>query len=104
MVVSTVATIQRESIVARAARHRLPAIYPYRFFVEAGGLMSYGPNLIDGSRKRRIASGSGVQVQDVNRLLKQFLQMQKTMKRFSKGGLQKLLRGMGGRMPPFPRG
>jgi signal recognition particle subunit SRP54 len=59
------------------------------------------PNLIDGSRKRRIAGGSGVQVQDVNRLLKQFLQMQKTMKRFSKGGLQKLLRGMGGRMPPF---
>ncbi|HKE43929.1 MAG TPA: signal recognition particle protein [Steroidobacteraceae bacterium] len=62
------------------------------------------PNVIDGSRKRRIAAGSGVQVQDVNRLLKQFLQMQKTMKRFSKGGLQKLLRGMGGRMPPFPRG
>jgi signal recognition particle subunit SRP54 len=60
------------------------------------------PNLIDGSRKRRIAGGAGVQVQDVNRLLKQFLQMQKTMKRFSKGGLQKLLRGMGGRMPPFP--
>ncbi len=59
------------------------------------------PNLIDGSRKRRIAGGAGVQVQDVNRLLKQFLQMQKTMKRFSKGGLQKLLRGMGGRMPPF---
>lgn len=59
------------------------------------------PNVIDGSRKRRIAGGAGVQVQDVNRLLKQFLQMQKTMKRFSKGGLQKLLRGMGGRMPPF---
>jgi signal recognition particle subunit SRP54 len=59
------------------------------------------PTLIDGSRKRRIAGGAGVQVQDVNRLLKQFLQMQKTMKRFSKGGLQKLLRGMGGRMPPF---
>jgi len=60
------------------------------------------PNLIDGSRKRRIAGGAGVQVQDVNRLLKQFLQMQKAMKRFAKGGLQKLLRGMGGRMPPFP--
>jgi signal recognition particle subunit SRP54 len=59
------------------------------------------PNLIDGSRKRRIASGSGVQVQDVNRLLKQFLQMQKQMKRFSKGGLARMLRGMGGRMPPF---
>ncbi len=60
------------------------------------------PNLIDGSRKRRIAAGSGVQVQDVNRLLKQFLQMQKTMKQFSRGGLQKMLRGMGGKMPPFP--
>src|SRR5262245_10892383 len=51
VVVSTVATIQRESIVTLAARHRLPAIYPYRFFVEAGGLLSYGPNLIDGYRR-----------------------------------------------------
>ena len=49
--VGTVATIQRELIVALAARHRLPAIYPYRFFVEAGGLMSYGPNLMDGYRR-----------------------------------------------------
>ncbi|HJS22702.1 MAG TPA: signal recognition particle protein [Steroidobacteraceae bacterium] len=57
------------------------------------------PNLIDGSRKRRIASGAGVQVQDVNRLLKQFLQMQKTMKQFSKGGFARMLRGMGGRFP-----
>ena len=46
----TVATIQHELIVALAARHRLPAIYPYRFFVEAGGMMSYGPNMIDGYR------------------------------------------------------
>jgi len=51
VVVGTVATIQRELIVASAARHRLPAVYPYRFFVEAGGLMSYGPNLIDGYRR-----------------------------------------------------
>ena len=57
------------------------------------------PNLIDGSRKRRIAAGAGVQVQDVNRLLKQFLQMQKAMKQFSKGGLAKMMRGMRGRMP-----
>ena len=57
------------------------------------------PNLIDGSRKRRIAAGAGVQVQDVNRLLKQFLQMQKTMKQFSKGGFARMLRGMGGRFP-----
>jgi putative ABC transport system substrate-binding protein len=45
--VGTIATIQRDLIVALAARHHLPTIYPYRFFVEAGGLMSYGPNLID---------------------------------------------------------
>jgi len=47
IVVGTVATIQRKLIVTLAARQRLPAVYPYRFFVEAGGLMSYGPNLID---------------------------------------------------------
>jgi putative ABC transport system substrate-binding protein len=47
VVVGTIATIQRDLIVALAARHRLPTVYPYRFFVEAGGLMSYGPNLID---------------------------------------------------------
>ncbi len=59
------------------------------------------PNLIDGSRKRRIAAGSGVQVQEINRLLKQQLQMQKAMKKFSKGGLNRLMRGMGGRRPPL---
>ena len=47
VVVGTAPTIQRERIVALAARHRLPTVYPYRFFVEAGGLVSYGPNLID---------------------------------------------------------
>jgi ABC-type uncharacterized transport system substrate-binding protein len=47
VVVSTVATIQRDLIVRLAAQHNLPAVYPYRFFVDAGGLMSYGPNLID---------------------------------------------------------
>jgi putative ABC transport system substrate-binding protein len=52
--VSTVATIQRELIVALAAQHRLPTVYPYRFFVAAGGLMSYGPNLVD--QYRRAAS------------------------------------------------
>ena len=40
-------TVNRERIIARAARYRLPAIYPYRFFVSSGGLMSYGPDLID---------------------------------------------------------
>jgi signal recognition particle subunit SRP54 len=57
------------------------------------------PELIDGSRKRRIANGSGVQVQDVNRLMKQFLQMQKVMKQFSKGGIRGLMRSLGGRVP-----
>jgi signal recognition particle subunit SRP54 len=57
------------------------------------------PDLIKGSRKRRIAAGSGTQVQDVNRLLKQFDQMQRMMKKMSKGGLARLMRGMGGRFP-----
>ena len=62
------------------------------------------PALIKASRKKRIAAGSGTQVQDVNKLLKQFTQMQKMMKRMSKkGGMANLMRGMGGRgggMPP----
>ena len=58
------------------------------------------PDIIKGSRKRRIATGSGTQVQDVNRLLKQFMQMQKMMKKVSKGGLGKLMKGMKGGMPP----
>jgi signal recognition particle subunit SRP54 len=61
------------------------------------------PDMIRGSRKRRIANGSGTQVQDVNRLLKQFVQMQKMMKRFGKGGnMTKMLRGMKGKMPGMP--
>jgi len=51
VVVSSIATIQRDLLVKLAARHRLPAVYPYRFFVDAGGLMSYGPNLLDGYRR-----------------------------------------------------
>ena len=65
------------------------------------------PDIIKGSRKRRIAAGSGVQIQDVNRLLKQFDQMQRMMKQISgKGGLRKLMSGMKGMMPPggFGRG
>jgi signal recognition particle subunit SRP54 len=58
------------------------------------------PDLIKGSRKRRIASGSGTQVQDVNRLLKQFAQMQKMMKKMSGGGMAKMMRALKGRMPP----
>ena len=59
------------------------------------------PALINGSRKKRIANGSGTQIQDVNRLLKQFNQMQKMMKKMSKkGGMQKMMRGLGGNLPP----
>lgn len=69
------------------------------------------PDIVSGSRKRRIAQGSGTQVQDVNRLLKQHKQMAKMMKKFgSKSGMAKLARGMKGMMPPgmgggggFPR-
>ena len=57
------------------------------------------PEVIKAKRKIRIAAGSGVQVQDVNRLLKQFEEMQKMMKMFSKGGIGKLMRGLGGRLP-----
>lgn len=57
------------------------------------------PDLIKATRKRRIAQGAGVQVQEVNRLLKQFEEMQKMMKMFSKGGMNKLMRAMGGRFP-----
>jgi signal recognition particle subunit SRP54 len=52
------------------------------------------PDIIRGSRKRRIAQGSGTQVQEVNRLLKQFTQMQKMMKRMGKGGTKQMLRGI----------
>ena len=58
------------------------------------------PDVINGSRKRRIAQGSGTQVQDVNRLLKQFTQMQKMMKKMGGGGLARMMRAMKGRMPP----
>ena len=58
------------------------------------------PDVIKGSRKRRIATGSGTQIQDVNRLLKQFMQMQKMMKKMSGGGMNKMMRNMKGMMPP----
>ncbi len=56
------------------------------------------PELIKATRKKRIADGSGVQVQEVNRLLKQFEETQKMMKMFSKGGMSKMMRGMGSMM------
>jgi signal recognition particle subunit SRP54 len=57
------------------------------------------PDIIKASRKRRIAAGAGVSVQEVNRLLNQFEQMRKMMKSFSKGGLGKMVRGMRGMLP-----
>jgi len=58
------------------------------------------PGIIDGSRRRRIAAGSGVQVQDVNRLLKQFLEMQRVMKSMKGGRLRQLMGAFKGGLPP----
>ncbi len=60
------------------------------------------PKTINGSRRQRIAAGAGVGVPEVNRLLKQHEQMQKMMKRFSKGGLQRAMRSMPPASPRFP--
>ena len=57
------------------------------------------PEILKASRKRRIAAGAGVPVQEVNRLLNQFEQMREMMKRMQKGGLAKMMRGMKGFMP-----
>nr|MBP7453645.1 signal recognition particle protein [Ottowia sp.] len=54
------------------------------------------PELLKASRKRRIAAGAGVQVQEVNRLLKEFEQMQAMMKQMKGGGLMKMMKRMGG--------
>jgi signal recognition particle subunit SRP54 len=65
------------------------------------------PDMLNGSRKRRITEGSGTTIQDLNRLLKQHKQMQKMMKKLgNKGAMQNMMRGLGGMMPPgagFPR-
>ncbi|WNO10118.1 signal recognition particle protein [Teredinibacter sp. KSP-S5-2] len=57
------------------------------------------PDILNGSRKRRITIGSGTNIQDLNRLLKQHKQMAKMMKKMKGGGLQKMMRGMGGMFP-----
>ncbi|MEZ0332011.1 MAG: signal recognition particle protein, partial [Methylophilaceae bacterium] len=57
------------------------------------------PEIIKATRKRRIAIGAGVQVQEVNRLLNQFEDVQKMMKMFAKGGMTKMMRAMQGRFP-----
>ena len=69
------------------------------------------PDILNGSRKRRITQGSGTQIQDLNRLLKQHKQMQKLMKKMKGGNMANMMRGLegrqgpgGGAMPPFPKG
>ena len=62
------------------------------------------PAIIKGSRKKRIANGAGVQVQEVNKVLKQQMQMSKMMKKMAKGGMAKMMRAMGGKMPGGPMG
>ena len=69
------------------------------------------PDILNGSRKRRITQGSGTQIQDLNRLLKQHKQMQKLMKKMKGGNMANMMRGLGGRqgpgggaIPPFPKG
>jgi len=59
------------------------------------------PAIIKGSRKKRIAAGSGTSVQEVNKLLKQFEQMQKMMKKLKGGGMAKMMKMMKGKMPPM---
>ena len=59
------------------------------------------PDILNGSRKKRIVAGSGTQIQDLNRLLKQHKQMAKMMKKMGqKGGMTNMMRGLGGMMPP----
>jgi len=58
------------------------------------------PDILNGSRKRRITSGSGTSIQDLNRLLKQHKQMGKMMKKMKGKGMQNMMRGMGGMAPP----
>ena len=57
------------------------------------------PAIIKGSRKKRIAMGSGTKVQDINKLMKQFTQMQKMMKKMKKGGMKNMMRGLAGKLP-----
>ena len=69
------------------------------------------PDVLNGSRKKRIIAGSGTQIQDLNRLLKQHKQMQRVMKKMKGGKLANMMRGLGGMqgqnaqgMPPFAKG
>jgi signal recognition particle subunit SRP54 len=63
------------------------------------------PDILNGSRKRRITQGSGTQIQDLNRVLKQHKQMQKVMKKMKGGGMANMMRGLDGlRGPSGPGG
>ena len=81
----------------RSRPGQIPWLHPH------GGIASPQPELIKATRKRRIANGAGVQVQDVNRMLKEFEQMQGMMKKMSGGGMMKMMKRMGGMkgMPKF---
>ena len=58
------------------------------------------PDMLNGSRKRRITQGSGTNIQDLNRLIKQHKQMQRVMKKMKGGKLANMMRGLGGMNPP----
>jgi signal recognition particle subunit SRP54 len=62
------------------------------------------PNIMNGSRRQRIANGSGTKVSDVNQLIKQFTQMRKMMKKMKGGGMKKMMRQMGGMPGGMPGG
>jgi len=62
------------------------------------------PGIINGNRRKRIARGSGTSVSEVNKLLKQFLEMKKMMKKLTGGGMGKLMKMFGGKMPGMPGG
>ncbi len=88
------AQLQKNGVPDDRQVHRMKAIINSMTMKERAH-----PAIIKGSRRRRIAAGSGTQVQDVNRLLKQHLQMQKMMKKMSKGGMGKMLRAMKNKGP-----
>ena len=62
------------------------------------------PDVMKASHRRRIAAGSGTQVQDVNKLMRQFEQTRDMMKKMAGGGMAKLMRGLAGKLPPGPPG
>jgi signal recognition particle subunit SRP54 len=95
-----------DKLPAAAGRHAMPADHGDRQVRRQIAIINSMtprerryPNVIDGSRRRRIAGGAGVQVQDVNRLLKQYLDMQRMMKSMKGGKLRNLMGALKGRFP-----